>query len=255
MKVKPARRTDDLTAEGPAEGPSRLCVASREVKPLDELIRFVVGPGDRLTPDLKRNLPGRGVWVTATRRAVADALKKKAFARSLKAQVVVPPDLADELDALLARSARESFSLANKAGLVVSGFSKVEAAIASGGAAAVLHARDAAPDGVRKIAQALKRRYGENAGQIPVLGMLESSELDLALGRSHVIHAALMKGPASRASLARFRALERYRDETPATASGAGQPTDMTTMEDPRTEKWPEHDRPIAERQDSERND
>ena len=36
------------------------------MKPVDELIRFVVGP-DGVVPDLKRKLPGRGLWVTAER--------------------------------------------------------------------------------------------------------------------------------------------------------------------------------------------
>ena len=77
------------------------------VASLDELIRFVVGPDDELVPDLKHKLPGRGVWVTASRSAVAEALKKKAFARSLKATVKVSPIWRDDIEGLLRRSARE----------------------------------------------------------------------------------------------------------------------------------------------------
>jgi uncharacterized protein len=244
--------------EGPQSGPNRLCVATRQVKPVEELLRLVVGPGDVLVPDLRHKLPGRGVWVTATRSAVAEAVRRKAFARSLKAPVKVPPGLVDDIEALLARAARDGFSLANKAGQVVSGFSKVEAAIGSGAIAAVIQASDAAADGARKIAQALRRRFGESMREIPVLGGLDSSELGLALGRSHVIHAALMKGSASRASLARFRALERYRDDGPENGPVAGLQADTTTKtpsQDPRTMMEPAHDRTIAERQDSERND
>lgn len=215
--------------EGPQSGPRRLCVATREVKPLEELVRFVVGPGNQLAPDLRRRLPGRGVWVTATGKAVSEAVRKRAFARSLKAPVTVSPTLADDVAGLLARSARESLSLANKAGQVVSGFAKVEAAIGGSPVEAVLQASDAAADGVRKIGQALRRRKTATGEQIPVLQGLESLEMGLALGRSHVIHAALMKGSASRACLARFRALVRYRDEEPATALIAGHPTDTTT--------------------------
>ncbi|MFO1150139.1 MAG: RNA-binding protein [Alsobacter sp.] len=244
--------------EGPQSGPHRLCVATRAVKPVEELIRFVVGPGDVLAPDLRHKLPGRGVWVTATREAVGEAVRRRAFGRSLKASVVVPPGLADEIEALLVRWARESLSLANKAGQVASGFAKVEAAIGSGAVEGVIQARDAAADGVRKIAQALRRRYGERERMIPVVDGLESSELGLALGRSHVIHAALMKGSASRACLARFRALERYRGGGPATQPVAGPAADMTTTtpsQDPRTTMGPAEDRTTAERQDSERND
>jgi uncharacterized protein len=215
------------------EGPGRLCVATRTVRPVEELIRFVAGPDGGLVPDLKHRLPGRGVWVTATRGAIEEAVRRKAFGRSLKTGVVVPATLADDIDALLAKTARDSVSLANKAGAVVSGFSKVEAAIGRGSLAAVLEATDAAPDGVRKIAQALRRRFGEKAESFPVIAVLESTELGLALGRPHVIHAALLEGPVSRAALARLRALERYRDRTPTVAAEADHMATGTTTRVP----------------------
>jgi predicted RNA-binding protein YlxR (DUF448 family) len=215
------------------DGPERLCVATRQSRPIDELIRFVVGPDDELVPDLKHKLPGRGVWVTASRSALAEALKKKAFPRSLKATVKVSPNLASDIEGLLRRWARESFSLANKAGLVVSGFSKVEAAI--GGRdpiVGVVHAEDAAADGVRKLGQAVKRRFGDRANSVAITSALDSADLGLALGRPHVIHAALLNGPASRAALARFRALERFRDEAPHEAADADiASTETTTRE------------------------
>ena len=55
----------DRVAAAPAA--ERLCAATRSVKPVDDMIRFVVGP-DGVVPDLKRKLPGRGVWVTASGR-------------------------------------------------------------------------------------------------------------------------------------------------------------------------------------------
>ncbi|PSC04867.1 RNA-binding protein [Alsobacter soli] len=226
------------------EGPERTCVATRTVRPPDELIRFVVGPDDQLVPDLKRKLPGRGVWVTASRQAVEEAARKKAFARSLKASVKVPATLADDIERLLERDARDSLSMANKAGQVVAGFSKVEAAIAQG-VAGILQATDAAADGVRKIGQALRRRYGERADAIPVVAALDSSELGLALGRSHVIHAALLEGPAARACLARCRALERYR---------AGLP-DGQVPADPTHMALAAADTTTREPQEQERND
>jgi hypothetical protein len=115
------------------------------------------------------------------------------------------------VEGLLARQAREALSLANKAGLVVSGFDKVEAAIARGPVRVVIHASDAAADGVRKLSQALKRRFGESATVEMTLRGLNFEELGLALGRSHVIHAALLNGPASRLCVARLRTLESYR--------------------------------------------
>jgi ribosomal protein L7Ae-like RNA K-turn-binding protein len=160
-------------------------------------------------------------------------VRRKAFGRSLKTTVVVPSSLADDIDALLAKSARDSVSLANKAGAVVSGFSKVEAAVGRQGVAAVLEATDAAPDGVRKIAQAVRRRFGDQADAFPVIAVLESTELGLALGRPHVIHAALLEGPVSRAAMVRLRALERYRDRTPTVAVEADHMVTGTTTRVP----------------------
>ena len=205
-------RDMDLDADGLEEtGPERTCIASRTRRPVDDLIRFVAAPDGTVVPDLKRNLPGRGVWVSATRQAVADAVRKKAFGRSLKAEVKAESNLPDLVEALLAKQAREAVSLANKAGLVVSGFDKVEAAIARGPVLVVIHASDAAADGVRKLSQAVKRRFGESAKVEMTLRALNFEELGLALGRSHVIHAALLEGPASRLCVARLRTLERYR--------------------------------------------
>ena len=230
------RRAEQTSAidDPDGEGPLRTCVATRAVRPVDELIRFVVAPDDSLAPDLRNRLPGRGVWVMANRQAVVEAMRKKAFARSLKASVKVSATLPDDIDALLRRAAREASSLANKAGLVVTGFSKVEAAIGRGSLAGVVHAADAAPDGVRKIAQALRRRFGNAAEAIPVIAALDSADLDLALGRSHVIHAALLDGPASRAAIARMRALERYRDPSPPSAADAGA---ASATDDPGTRR------------------
>ena len=88
---------DQETDTGPRDnkrGTERLCVATRTVRPIAELIRFVIGPDGAVVPDLKRKLPGRGVWVTATRAAVEDAVRRNAFSRSLKTKVQVAPDLA-----------------------------------------------------------------------------------------------------------------------------------------------------------------
>src|SRR5262249_56032869 len=99
-----ARLDDADTDTGPrnaAAGPVRMCVVTREVRPPEELIRFVVGPDQSVVPDLKRKLPGRGAWVTARRDVLAMAVKRGAFARAFRADVKVAPDLADTAQPLL----------------------------------------------------------------------------------------------------------------------------------------------------------
>ncbi len=193
----------------------RLCVATRLVRPVDTLIRLVPSPDGILTPDLKRSLPGRGVWVTTNRASFNEAIRKKAFVRSLKQAIDVPADLPDMVERLLEKAALDMLSFANKAGLIISGYAKVMAAIESERVSqrivAVIQARDGAEDGARKLAQALRRAYLEkNAPQL--IMNFDSAHLDLALGRTNVIHAALCAGPAATGFLDRVAALAFWRD-------------------------------------------
>jgi uncharacterized protein len=187
----------------------RMCVHTREVRPITDLIRFVVGPDGAAVPDLKSKLPGRGVWITATQDALTEAIKRKTLVRGFKREVRLSADLVTQTGHLLERAVLDALAIAGKAGLVPTGFGKTEAALAHERVAGLIHAAEAAPDGVRKLAAAL-RKYGFQ-DQIPVISGLGSEQLDLALGRSNVIHAALLAGPATDTFLARYRRLERFR--------------------------------------------
>jgi predicted RNA-binding protein YlxR (DUF448 family) len=195
----------------------RMCVATRTVKPVADMIRFVIGPDGEAVPDLKSKLPGRGVWVTATHEALGDAIKRKALVRGFKREVRLPADLVARTENLLERAVLDALAIASKAGLVATGFTRVETALAQGQVVAVLHAAEAAPDGVRKLEGA--RRRHPQAVPIVVIGALTSAQLDLALGRPNVIHAALLAGPPSDTFLARLRRLERFRAGNQAIAA------------------------------------
>ncbi len=186
----------------------RTCIVTRETGPVDGLIRFVVAPDGAVVPDLRRRLPGRGVWVTATAANVAAAEKKKVFARAFEGPARVEPGLADRVDALLVAGVMAALSMARKAGEVVSGFAKVESALRENKAIGLIHAAEAATDGSAKL-DALARRG--NGGELPVIRSFTGVELDLAFGGSNVIHAALLAGPASSNVLSRFDAFLRYR--------------------------------------------
>jgi uncharacterized protein len=192
-----------------SRGLERYCVATRTVRPVENLIRFVVGPDGQTVPDLKRKLPGRGVWVTATQEALTAAIQGRAFARGFKRDVRVSADLVGRTERLLEKAALDALAMANKAGLVAVGFIKVEGALAHDRVVAVLHAADAGPDGVNKLDAA--RRRSSHAGSAAIIASLSSSQLDLALGRPNVVHAALLAGPMSDTFLARLRRLERFR--------------------------------------------
>jgi hypothetical protein len=171
-------------------------------------------------PDLKRKLPGRGVWVTARRDIVAAAAKRGAFARAFRADVKVPPDLVAMVEGLIERSLLDALAIARKARQVAAGHAKVEAAADQGTAAAYVHASDASRDGVRQIMAAIRRGYGPEASNIAVIDAFTSAQLDLALARPNVIHAALLAGRASDTVMARWRLLARFRMEHPDDQGG-----------------------------------
>ena len=193
--------------------PERTCIVTRASGETEGLIRFVAGPDGTLVPDIKGNLPGRGCWVTATRDHVTEAVKRKAFARALKTELVVPDDLPDLVDRLLTRQVLGNLGLLRKAGHLVLGAAKVEAAVRSGKALFVLHATDGAEDGVRKVTQARKAVVFEDGPDIPAFILFPSAELDLALGAENVIHAAAMRNNQAVAVLKRTAALARFRQK------------------------------------------
>jgi uncharacterized protein len=197
--------------------PSRLCAVSRKVKPVGELIRFVVSPHGEVVPDIKRKLPGRGLWLSASRQVVAEAVRRHQFAKGFKRDVRVAPTLAADTERLLANSVVEALAVAAKAGQVISGFAKVEALLRSdrghSGVAALIHASDGAADGIRKLDGLARQNEGNKraTAEFPIIAALTSTELDLALSRANVIHAALLAGPASKTFLSRSLILVRYR--------------------------------------------
>lgn len=193
----------------------RTCIVTRRTAAPDELIRFVVGPDSSVVPDLKRNLPGRGCWVTADRTHIDKAAAKRLFSRAFKRDVVIPADLGGMVDGLLVKSALGALGLARKAGAVAMGAAKTEAVVRSGKALAVLHAHEAAGDGQRKIAQARRATVHLGGPDIPAYKLFAEAEMGLALGGTNVIHAALLAGDAGKAALKRMVALDRYRGGSP----------------------------------------
>jgi predicted RNA-binding protein YlxR (DUF448 family) len=212
------------TDRGPAEGRrgvERLCALTREVKPVAELIRFVAAPDGAIVPDIKRKLPGRGVWVTARRVAIDEAVKRNVFARSLKREVRAAADLSAAVERQLEAAALDALSMVHKAGGIAIGFGRAETALAGDPVVAVLNASNGAADGARKIAAAVARcQSSENTREIPIVSAFTSAQLDLALGRSNVIHAALLAGPASNGFLERYRSLERFRIDPDGRGTG-----------------------------------
>ncbi len=217
------REPEDDGPEGELNG--RMCIVTRESGSLETLIRFVAAPDGSIVPDLKRQLPGRGCWVTARRELVDKAVAKKLFARALKREVKADADLGQTVDRLLAQQLAGMMNLARKAGQFVTGSAKVEAAVRSGEALAVFHSTDAAADGVRKIDQARKAWHlgMETDAEIPAFHLLSGAEMDELMGQNAFIHAAALAGQAGEGVVKRANRLMAYRGGERHTRGGAGQ--------------------------------
>jgi predicted RNA-binding protein YlxR (DUF448 family) len=171
----------------PKQEPERSCIVTRRVLPKGELIRFVVDPNSVLVPDIAEKLPGRGIYVSASRLVLAEAIAKRAFSRAAKTQVTIPSDLMDKVEVQLARRVADALSLARKSGQVITGFEKVEASLKKGEAEALIHADDAGEDGIKKLSFYTG----------PTFAFLPRALLSEVLGRENAVHAVVIHGPTT----------------------------------------------------------
>jgi uncharacterized protein len=198
---------DESAADALAEdGPLRRCIATRQVKPKEELLRFVAGPDNEVVPDIAGKLPGRGLWVSADRAALELAVQKNLFAKAAKAPLRASAGLADEVARLLRRRCLELIGLARGAGQAVAGYEKVDAWLEQGRVKVLLEARDGAADGKRRLAAkagtphiGISPATPAERPRVVVIGLFTAAELAAALGREHVVHAALSEGGLARA--------------------------------------------------------
>lgn len=207
--------SDQLVIEGEATAArQRRCIASRAPQTADAMIRFVVGPDAALVPDVAGRLPGRGMWVSAERQALAKAASRNLFAKAARARVVVAADLVAQVEAMLTCRCLDLVGLARRAGQLVAGHDQVAGWLRGGRAGLVLAAADGAPDGRRKIAAL--------AGPLPVVAAFGRVELGRAIGRDEVVHVAIARGGVQRRLLSELRRLKGFRDfELPAAVGAA----------------------------------
>ncbi|WP_420142559.1 RNA-binding protein [Sphingomonas sp.] len=202
------------TASPPAgEGSERTCVLSGRKASRDDLIRLALAPDGTVAPDVRARAPGRGAWIGVDRAALEEAIAKgrlaKALNRAFKTAVTVPADLADQIERALERAALDRLGLEARAGQLVTGAEKIADAARKGTVELLLHARDAAADGTRRLDQALRTGLGVEGSDLRGLAIPATRAiLSMALGRENVVHLALI-APAAAARV--NQALGRWR--------------------------------------------
>ena len=185
------------------DGPERKCIATGETQPKQGLIRFVMGPESQVVPDVFGKLPGRGVYVTASREALDLAVKKKLFARGFKAPVTLPEDLSDEVERQTLRRLVDLLSLARKSGQAVGGYEKVKDWLGKEHATVLIQASDGSGRGKSKLSTPHRGSF---------IGCLTADELGMAFGRQTMIHAALASGGLSKRVVDEAQRLQGLRE-------------------------------------------
>jgi predicted RNA-binding protein YlxR (DUF448 family) len=195
------------------DGPERTCILSGRKAGRDGLIRLALAPDGSVLPDVRAKAPGRGAWIGVDRKTLEEAIAKgrltKALSRAFKTAVQVPADLADQVERALERAALDRLGLEARAGQMITGSEKIIDAARKGTVTLLLHARDAAADGSRKLDQAL--RVGLDMEGSDARGLVIPATraiLSMALGRENVVHLALI-APAAAARV--NQALGRWR--------------------------------------------
>ncbi|WP_167075040.1 DUF448 domain-containing protein [Sphingomonas vulcanisoli] len=192
----------------------RTCVVSGRKASRDNLIRLALAPDGTVHPDVRAKAPGRGAWIGVDRATLEEAITKgklaKALSRTFKHAVQVPADLADQIEKALERAALDRLGLEARAGDLLTGSERIIDAARKGTVELLVHARDAAADGTRKLDQALRVGLGAEGEDLRGLVIPASRAiLSMALGRENVVHLALV-APAAAARVS--QALGRWRE-------------------------------------------
>ncbi|MFO1242616.1 MAG: RNA-binding protein [Rickettsiales bacterium] len=184
--------------------PVRTCIVTSQEKSKEEMIRFVADPGGNILPDITGKLPGRGVWVIATRNAVAEAARKNLFARSLKQKTKPEAELAAQTETLLKKRVLDLLSLANKSGVLVSGFSKSMEALTSRKAALWFDAKDGGDADFEKLS---RLPHGLSPSRD-----FTRTELGRPVGRADAVHVVVMTSGIAGEILKEMRRFAGFRE-------------------------------------------
>lgn len=185
--------------------PERRCLVTGEVCDKSLLLRFVVGPENRIVPDVAGKLPGRGLWMRPSGPLLKEAIEKKLFGKAAKHKVNASLELLPLTEELLYQRVIHSIGLARKSGAAIHGFDKVSAALSKGQVIALLHAADAGEDGIRKL---------KAQDNILVSRLLSRQDLSRFMGSENAVHVAILSSGSGENFLHDYRRFAGFVGET-----------------------------------------
>jgi uncharacterized protein len=194
----------DPEEDEPEQGPLRRCLVTRQQGERSEMLRFAVAPDGRVVFDITATLPGRGLWLSAAPGVLHQAVRRGAFARGAKANVTVPPGLADEVKAALERRLIDLLGLARRSGAAISGFEKAREWLQAQKAGLVVQAADGSAE---------ERARFTGGRDVPAMAVLSAAALGKIFGREHTVHVVIAPGRLARMIEIEARRLQGVADD------------------------------------------
>ncbi len=151
---------------------------------MTETLTITFAPNGAPVPDLHDKLPGEKEILPCREDALRAWLVERGIA---------PAPWLERCAVLLRQDALNWLMLANKAGLLLSGFDTLEPALRNGEIAIIIQGSDARPDGIRKLnnaAHAGNMRLNREK-EVPAIRVFSSEELGQVLGRNQAVHLGL----------------------------------------------------------------
>jgi hypothetical protein len=99
----------------------RQCIVTRENAAKDDMLRFVLAPDNTVTFDIDSKLPGRGLYVSADKAHLNEAISKNLFSRAAKTKAVIPDDFVNRITTILRQKIFNTLCLTNRAGQIGAG--------------------------------------------------------------------------------------------------------------------------------------
>lgn len=203
---------------------TKTCFMTKETEARENLLRFVSSPDRMVVFDVAEKLPGRGMWIKASKSLLEQAVTKRIFYKAAHGTVKIPEDLTSQVETGLKARCLSLISLCRKAGLLLFGYEAVKKAVGQGEAVAAFEAQDSSERGQNKLFKP--------TDTFPIYNLLTREELGQIVSQAEVVHIALLNGKLSDEACIAAHKLALYQGVEPSFS----QPKEIKKTE--RIEPW-----------------